>query len=340
MRRDPPRATGTAALDARCRLGCGSPRLHLYECLCPHLCHHHRCYAFRSIQHARHILRYFDLGLSWLIGTTAQETLGAIIFLFIKHPYDVGDRVDVGDDQYIVKEMRLLTTVFKTTNGKNVMISHSQLATKPIVNLRRSGAIEETFKFEVAYSTTFAQIEALRTKMVHWIEGEKRDFLPGLDINVVDFQEQGSLLLSAAFVTNPTGSRAAEGTATQPMALSTQGLDGRVQDLRPKGDPTSLRSTTSPQYLTRPLTRRSPLPPPKLVSRTRWVQVTDRTASWMRALPLVVTTYLTTFQARLLQLLAQLHLRAPCRQPMRSSKADCETPPACPLRRLVLLRLT
>lgn len=137
------------------------------------------------------------LGLSWLIGTTAQETLGAIIFLFIKHPYDVGDRVDVGDDQYIVKEMRLLTTVFKTTNGKNVMVSHNQLATKPIVNLRRSGAIEETFKFEVAYSTSFAQIEALRTKMVHWLEGEKRDFLPGLDINVVDFQEQGSLLLSA-----------------------------------------------------------------------------------------------------------------------------------------------
>ncbi|KIS69709.1 uncharacterized protein UMAG_02237 [Mycosarcoma maydis] len=137
------------------------------------------------------------LGLSWLIGTTAQETLGAIIFLFIKHPYDVGDRVDVGDDSYIVKEMRLLTTVFKTTNGKNVMISHNQLATKPIVNLRRSGAIEETFKFEVAYGTSFAQIEALRTKMVHWLEGEKRDFLPGLDINVVDFQEQGSLLLSA-----------------------------------------------------------------------------------------------------------------------------------------------
>lgn len=137
------------------------------------------------------------LGLSWLIGGTAQETLGAILFLFVKHPYDVGDRVDIGEDAYIVKEMRLLTTIFKTTNGKNVMISHSQLAQKPIVNLRRSGAIEETFKFEVAYGTTFAQIETLRTKMVHWLDGEKRDFLPGLDISVVDFQEQASMTLSA-----------------------------------------------------------------------------------------------------------------------------------------------
>ncbi|EPQ31950.1 uncharacterized protein PFL1_00149 [Pseudozyma flocculosa PF-1] len=136
------------------------------------------------------------LGLSWLIGSTAQETLAAILFLFVKHPYDVGDRVDIGDDSYIVKEMRLLTTVFKTTNGKNVMISHAQLAQKPIVNLRRSGPIEETFKFEVSFDTSFQQIEMLRSKMVHWISGEKRDFLPGLDINVVDFQEQSSMLLS------------------------------------------------------------------------------------------------------------------------------------------------
>jgi hypothetical protein len=37
----------------------------------------------------------FILGLSWLIGTTMQEILLSCIFLFVKHPYDVGDRVDI-----------------------------------------------------------------------------------------------------------------------------------------------------------------------------------------------------------------------------------------------------
>lgn len=37
----------------------------------------------------------FVLGLSWLIGSTMQEILLACIFLFVKHPYDVGDRVNV-----------------------------------------------------------------------------------------------------------------------------------------------------------------------------------------------------------------------------------------------------
>lgn len=32
-------------------------------------------------------------GLSWLIGGSLTEVLTGIIFLFVKHPYDVGDRV-------------------------------------------------------------------------------------------------------------------------------------------------------------------------------------------------------------------------------------------------------
>ena len=39
----------------------------------------------------------FVLGLSWLIGSTMQEILLSTIFLFVKHPYDVGDRVDIGE---------------------------------------------------------------------------------------------------------------------------------------------------------------------------------------------------------------------------------------------------
>jgi small-conductance mechanosensitive channel len=61
------------------------------------------------------------LALSWLFSATAQEFLQSIIFVFVKHPFDVGDRVGVygntgsslkGDD-YFVKEISLLYTEFK-----------------------------------------------------------------------------------------------------------------------------------------------------------------------------------------------------------------------------------
>lgn len=63
-----------------------------------------------------------------------QEILLACIFLFVKHPYDVGDRIDVDDKSYTVVKMALMSTNFKRTDGKFVWIGHNILATKVIEN--------------------------------------------------------------------------------------------------------------------------------------------------------------------------------------------------------------
>ena len=63
-----------------------------------------------------------------------QEILLACIFLFVKHPYDVGDRVDIDTKEYTVAKMALLSTNFKRTDGKFVWIGHNILATKVIEN--------------------------------------------------------------------------------------------------------------------------------------------------------------------------------------------------------------
>lgn len=63
-----------------------------------------------------------------------QEILLACIFLFVKHPYDVGDRVDVDGKEYTVAKMSLLSTNFKRVDGKFVWIGHNILATKVIEN--------------------------------------------------------------------------------------------------------------------------------------------------------------------------------------------------------------
>ena len=68
-------------------------------------------------------------GLSWLIGVTCQEVLASILFLFIKHPFDVGDRVIIKDDYYTVKEIRLLSTVFLDKNSTLVQAPNNQLTT-------------------------------------------------------------------------------------------------------------------------------------------------------------------------------------------------------------------
>ncbi|GAA5821690.1 hypothetical protein JCM11251_000973 [Rhodosporidiobolus azoricus] len=139
----------------------------------------------------------FILGLSWLIGTTMQEILASIIFLFIKHAYDVGDRVSIDATDYIVLEMHLLSTIFKKIDGTVTQAPHSLLNTKFVLNYRRSGPIWETYTWDVDFGTTFEKIEALRTRMLEFLQQERRDFIPDINITIQDFAGQGKLSLSA-----------------------------------------------------------------------------------------------------------------------------------------------
>ncbi|KAF8608825.1 hypothetical protein BDV93DRAFT_518874 [Ceratobasidium sp. AG-I] len=138
------------------------------------------------------------LGLSWLIGASAAEVLTSIIFLFIKHPYDVGDRVDIDKGSYIVKEMRLLSTVFiDTSRGCLVQAPNAGLSTQFISNIRRSAHMSETFTFDVAYDTEFEQIEALRSRMLAFVQSQRRDYQPTFDVVVFDIPDQEKMTLKA-----------------------------------------------------------------------------------------------------------------------------------------------
>jgi small-conductance mechanosensitive channel len=82
---------------------------------------------------AVHGLRCSYPGLSWLIGGTLQEVLQSIIFLFVKHPFDVGDSIVLIKESYTVKEIRLLSTVLLNSNGTMVQAPNNVLNTMVIL---------------------------------------------------------------------------------------------------------------------------------------------------------------------------------------------------------------
>ena len=45
--------------------------------------------------------------------------------------------------------------------------------------------MSETFAFDVAFDTTFEQVEMLRDKMLAFVKSESRDFVPSFDVVVV-----------------------------------------------------------------------------------------------------------------------------------------------------------
>lgn len=55
--------------------------------------------------------------------------------------------------------------------------------------------MSEPFVFDVAYDTTFEQIEALRGRMIAFLSNERRDYVAVFDITVMDIPEQEKMSL-------------------------------------------------------------------------------------------------------------------------------------------------
>ncbi|KKY26464.1 putative mechanosensitive ion channel family [Phaeomoniella chlamydospora] len=147
------------------------------------------------------------LALSWLLSATAQEFLQSCIFVFIKHPFDVGDRVSIygstgstltGDD-YFVKEISLLFTEFKKMEGHVVQAPNSYLNTLFILNMRRSGGLAEAVPIVIAFGTTLQQIDDLRQTLLEFVRSEKREYQGNILTELREVTEAYSLTLNVVF---------------------------------------------------------------------------------------------------------------------------------------------
>jgi hypothetical protein len=144
------------------------------------------------------------LSLSFAFSVTTQEFLGSCIFLFVKHPYDVGDRVDiVGSEklQMTVERISLLYTVFNRIDKMQVVqVPNIVLNNLWIENVTRSKAMKEVIDVNVAFDTSFEDIELLRQEMEKFVRNadNSRDFQPDLVIGVGGVGDLDKLTLKVA----------------------------------------------------------------------------------------------------------------------------------------------
>ncbi|TQS32788.1 hypothetical protein Golomagni_06887, partial [Golovinomyces magnicellulatus] len=127
------------------------------------------------------------LSLSFVFAVTTQEFLGSCIFLFVKHPYDVGDRVDITEKQMVVDRISLLYSVFTRLDTMQVVqIPNIQLNNLWIDNISRSKAMLECINLDVSFDTSFEDIELLRLEMERFVRSpdNSRDFMPDFHISV------------------------------------------------------------------------------------------------------------------------------------------------------------
>ncbi|KAG5099249.1 hypothetical protein JHK82_044301 [Glycine max] len=117
-----------------------------------------------------------------LIGVAFQGTcktvLEAIIFVFVMHPFDIGDRCVIDGVHMIVEEMNILTTVFLRYDNEKIYYPNAVLLSKPISNFYRSPEMCDSIDFTIDVSTSMETILALKKSIQMYIESKPKYWNP------------------------------------------------------------------------------------------------------------------------------------------------------------------
>ncbi|XP_023512518.1 mechanosensitive ion channel protein 6-like isoform X2 [Cucurbita pepo subsp. pepo] len=127
--------------------------------------------------------------VAFVFGNTCKTVFEAIIFLFVMHPFDVGDRCEIDGVQMIVEEMNILTTVFLRFDNQKIIFPNSVLATKAIHNYYRSPDMGDAVEFCLHISTPPEKIAIMRQRILGFIEGKKEHWCPAPLIILKDVEE-------------------------------------------------------------------------------------------------------------------------------------------------------
>lgn len=137
------------------------------------------------------------IAASFIFGNSAKDAFESIIFVFVTHPFDTGDRIFIGTENWTVANVGLQVSTFLKWDGSVIYVKNSVLATQYIINCRRSGRTTESFDIEVSYNTPSWKIHAVREHMIKWSNQYPKLYTPdSCGANVVDIDNLNRITLT------------------------------------------------------------------------------------------------------------------------------------------------
>lgn len=139
---------------------------------------------------------FFDVGLgkAWATFGVISTAFGfmfqnagkicfeSLIFVFVEHAFDVGDRVTVDGENMVVQNIEIFTTRFVRWDGQIVYAPNAVLSGKYIFNVRRSGMQSEQIIAQISAQTTTDQLRQVLVQLKEKTLEETKDFTGFVDI--------------------------------------------------------------------------------------------------------------------------------------------------------------
>ncbi|KAM0680993.1 hypothetical protein GINT2_000776 [Glugoides intestinalis] len=111
-------------------------------------------------------------GTQFISKILSDNVIQSVIFLFVIHPFDIGDRITVRlngtVENLVVAELNIFSTTFYKFDGTSLFVPNSVLTNTPISNIRRSGNIMETHQIQVSNTTKTEKLSKLREMLIYF----------------------------------------------------------------------------------------------------------------------------------------------------------------------------
>lgn len=116
--------------------------------------------------------------LSFIFADSARNLFNSFVFLFVQHPFDVGDRIVVpGWDPMYVVRLELMLTTFVVWDGRIVTIPNFVLHSLTIVNIQRSERQFDPLAITIDIDTPWWKIEELEKVYRSFLRSKPNDFI-------------------------------------------------------------------------------------------------------------------------------------------------------------------
>lgn len=138
---------------------------------------------------AAHLIGYFGIcstGFGFLFNSTAKSCFESILFVFIQHPFDVGDRVVIDDESFVIDDIEIFTTKMIRWDGVTVYIANSTLCSKVIQNIRRSENQLESLALKIKSDNPAESLWTFRQELEKELKARSHSFTGEVDLANLD----------------------------------------------------------------------------------------------------------------------------------------------------------
>ncbi|KAJ9560630.1 hypothetical protein OSB04_005790 [Centaurea solstitialis] len=134
--------------------------------------------------------------VTFVFGNTCKNIFESIIFLFVMHPFDVGDRCEIDGVQMVVEEMNILNTIFLRGDNQKIYYPNSVLLLRSIGNFYRSPDMADSIDFLIHVGTPLDKIAIIKQRILNFVENNKDHWYPDPVVLAMDMQDLNTQKLS------------------------------------------------------------------------------------------------------------------------------------------------